>query len=263
LQGNIRLDSAAWDRFVWASRNGTFLLLRDYMGYHADRFSDAFLMFYEDDGPVALLPADRVDDVLWSHRGLTYGGFLIDGWMPTPRMLRIADACFASECCRLHYRTMPSIYALSPAEEDRFRAGAELYRRDVLSGIAAESRLSARSNVSAGESERWDVNWSLLVRRLAERYGRAPFHSLEEITLLHARFPKSIRLLVAEERDELLAGVVIYESHRVAHCQPKPFFDSGTSTEDKGRVLNTGLIEQNEGFGARAVVHDFCWLDLA
>ena len=300
---------SAWDRFVWASRNGTFLFLRDYMDYHADRFSDASLMFYKDDDLVALLPADRVDDVLWSHRGLTYGGFLFDGWMTTPRMLQVADACFtqlrASGCSRLHYKTMPSIYALSPAEEDRyalFRAGAELYRRDVLSVIAAEPRLpaqkrrlrsaakAARSNVRAGESERWDAYWALLARRLAERYGRAPVHSLEEITLLRSRFPQSIRLFVAEERDELVAGVVIYESPRVAHCQyiaaspwgfeigaldqlflwliedvyrDKPFFDFGTSTEDEGRALNTGLIEQKEGFGARAVIHDFYRLDLA
>ena len=37
----------------------------------------------------------------------------------------------------------------------------------------------------------------------------------------------------------------------------KKYFDFGISNEDGGRFLNTGLIAQKEGFGARAVVHDF------
>jgi hypothetical protein len=41
-----------------------------------------------------------------------------------------------------------------------------------------------------------------------------------------------------------------------------PCFDFGISTEDDGRYLNTGLIEQKEGFGARAIMHDFYAIDL-
>jgi hypothetical protein len=33
-------------------------------------------------------------------------------------------------------------------------------------------------------------------------------------------------------------------------------FDFGTADECDGRYLNRGLIDQKEGFGARAVVHD-------
>jgi len=37
----------------------------------------------------------------------------------------------------------------------------------------------------------------------------------------------------------------------------KRYFDFGISNENNGRYLNVGLINQKEGFGARAVVHDF------
>ena len=37
----------------------------------------------------------------------------------------------------------------------------------------------------------------------------------------------------------------------------KKYFDFGISNENDGRFLNAGLIAQKEGFGARAVVHDF------
>ncbi|SDE80971.1 hypothetical protein, partial [Sporomusa acidovorans] len=42
----------------------------------------------------------------------------------------------------------------------------------------------------------------------------------------------------------------------------KIYFDFGISNEKQGRFLNTGLIAQKEGFGARAVVHDFYSLDI-
>ena len=37
--------------------------------------------------------------------------------------------------------------------------------------------------------------------------------------------------------------------------ESKRYFDFGISTEDLGRVLNTGLIAQKESFGARTVVY--------
>ena len=82
----------AWDEFVASSVNGTFLFCRDYMDYHADRFTDYSLMVYDDDRLIALLPANRSGETLVSHGGLTYGGFVIDGRMKTPLMLRVFDA---------------------------------------------------------------------------------------------------------------------------------------------------------------------------
>lgn len=63
-----------WDSFVAASRNGTFLFMRDYMDYHADRFTDYSLMFYKGGRLLALLPGNIEDDTYCTHGGLTYGG---------------------------------------------------------------------------------------------------------------------------------------------------------------------------------------------
>ena len=43
----------------------------------------------------------------------------------------------------------------------------------------------------------------------------------------------------------------------------KPYFDFGISNESEGRYLNKGLIDQKEGFGARAVVHDHYLINLS
>src|SRR5207342_1368532 len=65
---------AEWDAFVRRAKNGLFLFFRDYMDYHADRFEDSSLMFYEGDRLFALLPASLQGGVLSSHGGLTFGG---------------------------------------------------------------------------------------------------------------------------------------------------------------------------------------------
>ena len=39
-------DKPIWDDFVKRSKNATFLHLRDYMDYHADRFADFSLMAF-------------------------------------------------------------------------------------------------------------------------------------------------------------------------------------------------------------------------
>ncbi len=36
-----------WDAFVQASKNGTFLLQRNFMDYHSDRFFDCSLLIYD------------------------------------------------------------------------------------------------------------------------------------------------------------------------------------------------------------------------
>ena len=46
-------DKPIWDDFVKRSKNATFLHLRDYMDYHADRFDDFSLMAFNHHGKLA------------------------------------------------------------------------------------------------------------------------------------------------------------------------------------------------------------------
>lgn len=297
---------AAWDGFVRQSKNGTFLFERDYMDYHRDRFSDCSLLISRNAEILAVLPANRSGDKVYSHQGLTYGGFVTSTAMTTPSMIdafaAVIDHLRLSGCRTLYYKTVPTIYHRLPAEEDRyalFLLNAELYRRDVLSVVPMTSRIalqlrrrrgaekSARSGVLISRSDDWAGYWTLLSALLENRFGVAPLHTLAEIERLRGAFPANIALHVASLAGEPIAGAVIYESARVAHVQyiaasprgrelgaldqlfvhllddtyaAKDFFDFGISNEDDGRTLNRGLIEQKEGFGARAVVHDFYWL---
>lgn len=292
-----------WNEFVADSRNGTFLLDRRYLEYHHDRFTDHSLVLMGEDGrTMGLLPANQHEGALYSHGGLSYGGLVLGARSGTVATLEMFDALRGymrtNALSVLHYKTIPWIYHRQPAEEDRyalFRVGATLTRRDVLSVVPRQDRLryqrrrtrgmeSARkAGLEVVENTDYAAFWNVLEENLRARHGVSPVHSLAEIELLCRRFPEAIRLFVARYDGEVVAGVVIYESAKVAHVQyisandagrrhhaldgifdhlltrvypAKDYFDFGISNEEQGRDLNPGLIEQKEGFGARAVVHD-------
>ncbi len=127
-------DAEAWDKFVEDSKNGTFLFLRGYMDYHKDRFADHSLMFYDDKQRlIALLPANEKDKTLYSHQGLTYGGFILS------TKTRVADVLELFDKTReylkeegfetWYYKQIPTCYHRCPAEEDEYALwlkGAEL-----------------------------------------------------------------------------------------------------------------------------------------
>ena len=233
-------DERRWNEFVATSRNGTFLFDRRYMDYHSDRFADNSLVAYDSAGKLlALLPACREGDTLYSHRGLTYGGWI----MPARRcdaidMLTIWDAMtgrLRDEGLRtLVYKPVPHIYHRQPAEEDLyaiFRAGGVTKATLVSSVINLSnplpmdqgSRQRARKAVAAGvtcaASDDWPIFWAALEQLLMSRYGAKPVHSLAEITMLAGRFPDNIRLYTATSGGRLLAGVVIYVTDTVIHSQ--------------------------------------------
>jgi hypothetical protein len=69
-------DYAIWNAFVSEAKNATFLFHRDFMEYHRDRFEDFSLLVFKGKKVVALLPANRVENEIHSHQGLTYGGLI-------------------------------------------------------------------------------------------------------------------------------------------------------------------------------------------
>jgi len=71
-------DYSTWNEFVATAKNATFLFHRDFMEYHSDRFQDfSLLIFDENQNLKAILPANRLEEVVYSHQGLTYGGLIL------------------------------------------------------------------------------------------------------------------------------------------------------------------------------------------
>ena len=103
-----------WDQFVCESKNGTFMLQRDYMDYHSDRFIDYSLIVYEGNSVVALLPASLHINQLRSHGGLTYGGLIVNKKMTAQLNLLVFESIinYLKEVGikSLLYKRVPAIY---------------------------------------------------------------------------------------------------------------------------------------------------------
>ena len=293
-----------WDDFVQESKQGTFLFYRSYMDYHADRFLDCSLMIYREGRLYALLPANRVGATICSHQGLTYGGLITNATATAvgvcEAFLEINRFLYAHGIRRVLYKCIPWIYHKIPAEEDlyalfhvcrahlRFRYIASAvdqtnpvkWRRDRRHGVKS----SLKENlIIERKSEKLSLFWNILTANLREVHHVKPVHSLEEMTLLHRRFPDNTPLYMARQDEKYLAGILLYTTPNVVHTQyisatsegkelhaidaicyqiikedykDVHYFDFGTSNEDSGCFLNAGLIQQKEGFGGRAVCYD-------
>lgn len=231
-------DKLKWDEFVRLSKNGVFLFHRDYLEYHADRFKDSSYLFFKDDQLIALMPANRVEDTLVSHGGLTFGGIVSDAEMTTGRMLDVFSALKLelqkTGVNKLVYKAVPHMYHQLPSEEDLYALfvhNARLYRRDVSSTIdagrrlplaknrAKPSRLKEASGIEARRSLEFQAFMAITEDNLRSRHGVGPVHSGAEMQLLADRFPENIKLFAAERNGEKLGGVIVYESLNVAHVQ--------------------------------------------
>ena len=193
-----------WDEIVRNSRNGTFLHERGYMDYHSDRFTDCSLVALRDGKMCGLLPANIDGDTLWSHRGLTYGGWIVPlKHFDTTVMVEVMDAAIAwmqgNGLKRLVYKAVPHIYHRYPCEEDLyalFRHGSSLIETNISTtidltcplpldrGNKSGSNAARKAGIKTGQSDDWEGYWDLLSSLLGERYGTRPVHTLEEIKLL-------------------------------------------------------------------------------
>lgn len=251
----------AWDEAVKASRNSTFMHHRAYMDYHSDRFDDYSLMAMDGNHVVALLPANRVDDKVFSHQGLTYGGWLVTNRCDAVIMMQVIDTMMHTlrndGVETLVYKPVPHIYHRYPAEEDQYalwRAGAVHSECNISTTIDLDEPLrldrgnrsaanrARRAGVVVNESKDLDGYWRVLEGVLESRYDIRPVHTVDEMKLLQSRFPANIRLYTATLDGEVVAGVVMYYASPVAHSQYIAASPTGRNVGALTLLFNT-LIE--------------------
>lgn len=239
-----------WNEFVAKSKNATFLFHRDFMEYHQDRFEDFSLLVFDDSEQlIALLPANRQEDTLFSHQGLTYGGIILQEKTKLSDCIFIAKSIFeflkTCGCNKMIFKEVPAIYHKMPSDELRylmFLMRGNLIRRDVLSVLDMTSSFSfsrdrkngikrgIKNNLVVREEANFESFWTeILIPNLAEKHQAKPVHSLEEMQYLHSKFPKNIRQFNVYQNDTIVAGTTIFESNLVAHSQ----YISGNSDKNE------------------------------
>ncbi len=199
----------------------------------------------------------------------------------------------------VHYKPVPWIYHQYGAEEDLYAlfkvCRAQLVGRDVSAMVCKNNtlpwrdirkhgaRVAQRQGCVVQETEDYAAFWHILTDNLREKYSVAPVHTLDEIRLLHRRFPQQIRLFVAVIDGCVEGGAVLYVCRQTVHVQyiaasaegkrlhvldalfdwllqgdtlDYRYFDFGKSTATASCDLNASLAYQKEGFGARSICYD-------
>jgi hypothetical protein len=181
------------------------------------------------------------------------------------------------------------------------QSGASISRRDLSTVISLRNRLKlskgrksqisrARKNgIKIVDSNDWNTFHSLLSSVLVAHSAK-PVHSSIELEYLAGKFPSNISLKTACLEGEMVAAILLFVFDGVVHTQyiaansvgrelgaldmllensikeyqnnEFKYFSFGISTENYGKTINLGLLNQKEGFGGRGLALDVLEIDL-
>lgn len=247
-------DYSLWNEFVANAKNATFLFHRDFMEYHSDRFEDfSLLIFDPKDSLIAILPANRVEDVLYSHQGLTYGGLVVQ------ERIDLIQLEIVFNCLRIYlkendiknatFKIIPSIYhRIKSFEFDLIlHKNASIIENREMSLVidfSQELKISKsklrhfkKSNPELEIREEDDMEpfWNnVLIPRLQEKYNSTPVHSLEEINQLKGKFKTNIVQFSAYHNKKIVAGLTLFITEDVVKSQ----YGATTKEGEKLRALD-------------------------
>ena len=234
-------NSEIWDIFCKDAQNSTFLHTRKFLSYHNKKFIDTSLLIFSEDKLVGLFPAAQSLqnlDLIVSHPGITYGGFVHHGWLTGQRILDalglITFHYKALGYTGLLYKPIPYIYTKVPSQDDLyalFRVGAERTRCDLSSTIDLLNRKQPSERRRRGLKKAVkqvkltnDMSflsevYNVLANNLKRRHETLPVHSIEDLSLLVERFPENIYICAALIGGVVEAGVILFTSENIWHAQ--------------------------------------------
>jgi hypothetical protein len=251
------------------------------MEYHSDRFEDFSLMVYDEKKLVAVLPANRVGETVYSHQGLTYGGLVLPLKIKANVTIEIIDAVVLflkqNAVLELLYKQLPILYFSKVSNEiDYFllQKGAHLLRKDMNLAInlskdlmISKSKLKhfnkSNANLQIVEETDFTFFWNYVLQpRLKDKYNLKPVHNLAEISLLKSYFPDNIKQFSAYFEEQIVAGITIFDFGNVIKSQ----YGSTTKEGEQLRALDflyitlinkykkegklyfdMGIVNENEG----------------
>src|SRR5690606_8826922 len=231
-------DYNIWNKMVEDANNSTFLFHRDFMEYHKDRFVDFSLLVFKEKKLIAIFPAHIHNNKIYSHFGLSYGGFIVkDNLSFSDHLLVVREILKFYRKLNvenLEIKLLPEIYYKNYKLEIHyllFLLEAKLIRKDTYYALSKEqfsiNRNRKRALKVANEHEFelkedgdfydfWD---NVLTPNLNKRFGAKPVHTVEEILNLKQLFPNNIKLYTLYLYNKIQAGVVLFITDNVAHFQ--------------------------------------------
>lgn len=258
-------DFLLWNAFVGTAQNATFLFHRDFMEYHSDRFQDYSLLVFEGEKLISILPANCIEYEVYSHSGLTYGGFVLGQtvgendfemiYAAIIEFLKKADKkqLIIKEMLPFYHQTVTINFGNFFDEKGAKITDTKMnlaidFKSDFT--ISKSKKKHYRRLQSEGlvvkKEESFETFWTkVLMPLLNEKYNTKPLHSLSEITFLQQKFPQNIEQYNLYRDEEILAGITIFKTQKVVKSQ----YGATTENGKKHRALDYLFIHLIEEFG--------------
>ncbi len=305
-------ESNSWNNFLSTAENSLLFHHRDFLSYHpVERFTDHSLFFYNDKEIISVFPSierkNNEKKILHSHLGASYGSFATTHLLTIRESFDIVTSLISyardNDFSEIIITVPPIVYLKTPSNYLDFsliKNGFTYLKRELTSVVPLEfkgekllqsyraetrtaTRKALRSKIEVRETYDYEQYYDLLSKNLSSRHNVRPTHTLEELKLLHSRFPTKIRLFGAFLGEIMVGGVcnfsvndsvvlAFYISHNMEYQEYRPvnilFYEimqqyksEGFSYLDFGTFTlnmepNWGLGRFKENFGARGVFRD-------
>ncbi len=243
----------AWNNFIAEADNSNFLFNRNFMDYHSDRFTDCSVMLFEENILTGVFRANKIDNTVYSHQGLTYGGLILRERRNEKKLLLYYYELFkyylTNGSTEIVYKPIPNYISKTVNDLEHFILNmlkAEVIKVDTAFILDCTSELkfqerrkrSIKKGIKANTEVRYDNDlegfWNkILEPNLRDKFSTKPVHSLAEIKLLHERFPEKIKQANAYINNEIVAGVTLFEFDTIVHCQ---YISSNDFGRDSGAI---------------------------
>lgn len=313
LQKYSQNDENEWDDFVLGcASNGTLLQSRKFLNYHKEgKFEDCSLIFRDGGEIVAVCPAcvkkDKNDKVFSSHSGTTYGGIILNpGNFNVERMLELLnlldDYLQKNSFSKIVLKqTNPLMCTANMDLVDfclTFSGYKEFKELDLyvnLSEIKGENVLDRFSKMKKRQAQKCLTKGMQLVKLSSyedlerfltilsanlSKYDLKPYHSVEDLIDIQARFPDNVAYWGCEWNGQIVAVSMVFtfDESKCAHTHylaadpeyakenPMTFIyyqmiehyyragfkylSWGITTEHLGIEINYNLTSNKEQFGS-------------
>jgi hypothetical protein len=256
-------DYTIWNDFIAKAKNATFLFQRDFMEYHKDRFEDFSILVFENQKLTAVLPANKKENSVYSHQGLTYGGLVFLSKLKAEKVELILDQILfffkENQIETFYYKPIPNFYfpeGNNEADFFLFKRGAVLDHKEMNLAVNLSIPLSIsksklkhfrrieKIDLDIVEEQDFYPFWDQILEvRLVSKFNVKPVHAKEEIALLKQKFPENIKQYSVYQEDKIMAGVTIFETQNVVKSQ----YGATSQNGEKVRALDflfINLIEK-------------------
>ncbi|MEO0143249.1 MAG: GNAT family N-acetyltransferase [candidate division WOR-3 bacterium] len=222
-----------WEGFVFKANNGTIFHTLRFLSYHPpERFKSHHLLIKNKGNIVALFPCVIEDKTIISHKGASYGGFVLKNdlgiYDTNLAVASLVEFLKREGIKKIILTQTPLIYYNEPNQYIDFallKQGFKYLKREITAVIplnVAEPLLTfhpdarrstkkaMREGVKIRISDDYATYYEILKKNLSMRHNVSPTHTLSELLKLKSLFPEGIILFGAYLKEKMIGGMVIF-----------------------------------------------------